>query len=115
VILFESLGTVSYTHSIVTMAITCIVYETKRDIGRKSRFFYIPLHSTPLLWGAHADWNGNTIMVWLPEPDGEKNLMIHSAVSIEYRRVSNKRTERRTDRWTDGWTDILRQHNARYA
>jgi len=85
------------------------------EILAENRDFFISLCILRPLWGAHADWNGNTIMVWLPEPDGEKNLMIHSAVSIEYRRVSNKRTERRTDRWTDGWTDILRQHNARYA
>jgi len=35
----------SYSQSIVTMAVSCITSEKKRDIGQKSRFF-IPLHST---------------------------------------------------------------------
>jgi len=53
----------SYTNfcwcSIVTMALSCIISEIKqRDIGRKSRFFHTPLHSTPPLWGLRRN---NTI------------------------------------------------------
>ena len=39
---FESLGAVSYSPSVVTMALSCIVCELKRLICRKSRNYYNP-------------------------------------------------------------------------
>ena len=42
------LGTVSCSHCIVTMAVSCIVSEIKRDVGRTPQC-YTPLHSTPSL------------------------------------------------------------------
>jgi len=44
---FESLGTVIYSHFIATMALSCIISETKRDIGRKSAFFHTPCIRRP--------------------------------------------------------------------
>ena len=39
---YESCGTVSYSHSIVTMALSRIISEIKRNIGRKWRFLRTP-------------------------------------------------------------------------
>jgi len=38
--------------SYITMALSWIICEIKRDIGRKTWFFHNPLHSTPLLGGS---------------------------------------------------------------
>ena len=45
----RKLGYGSYLHSVVTMALSCIISEIKQHIGRKTRFF-TPLHSTAPLW-----------------------------------------------------------------
>jgi len=38
---FESMCTGSYSPSIVTMALTCVISEIERDIGQKVAFFHI--------------------------------------------------------------------------
>jgi len=39
---FKSFGMVLYPHSIVNVAVSCIVSKIGRDIGGKSRFFHTP-------------------------------------------------------------------------
>ena len=58
-----SLGTVSYSPSTVTEALSCFISEIKRDTGRKSPLFHTPLYSTPSLWVTksqyyHTVWYG---------------------------------------------------------
>jgi len=51
---FKSLGAVPYWHLIVAMALFCIIFEIKLDIGQKSQFF-IPMYSVPHYGG--PCWN----------------------------------------------------------
>ena len=74
--------------SMVTMALSCIISEKKPAIDRKSLFLY-PLHSTPPLGRSLSNYC-NT--VWYKK----QSLRIRLAVSIEYRRVTDRRTDRRT-------------------
>jgi len=78
----------SYSYSIV-VSLACIVYDIKRDIGRKLRFF---CHTT-------SEFRRNcscaeTRMVGLRE--GEKRLRIRLAVSTKHTNVTDGR--RGTDR-----------------
>ena len=110
---FESLSAVSYSPSIVTMALSCIIYEIKRDTHwSKIVIFFIPLYIRCPVRGGGAPRNiaipfgvKKTRMVGLP--DGEKKLTICLAVLTEYRRVTDGRTDRQTD--------ILPRHSPRYT
>jgi len=54
---FESLSTVSYSPSVITMAVYCIVLEIKRDIVRNSRFFHTPCIRRPRQGGSRRNIN----------------------------------------------------------
>ena len=88
---------------LVTMALSCIISEIKRDTDRKARFF-IPLHLVPPLGSpldyCHTTWHGKTRMVWLA--DGEKSPTICLAISMEYWHMMDRQTDRWTDRQTSG-------------
>jgi len=82
------------------MTLSFIISEIKRDIGRKSRFFHTPwpLHSTHPLGGGGSRRNiailfGVEKLEWWGDLMVKK-LRICSAVSIEYRRVTDRRTDR---------------------
>jgi len=106
---FVSLGAVSYSPSIATMALSCISSEIKLDIGRKSWFFlYLrlafgaPVRVSPseychpvccekLQWKATRRWKNFEDMY---------NSYLYN--SSQYRRVTNRQT------------DILPRHSSRY-
>jgi len=96
-VLFESMGTVYYLHD--TIQLPLIVSEIKRDIRRKSWLFHISLHLTPPLEGPipseywHSVWC-KTRVLWLL--GGERSLRMCLAVSAQYRRVTDRETDRRT-------------------
>jgi len=100
---------VSYSPSIVT---GCIVHDFRHKARYWSKiviFSYpvaidVPVRGSPSEY-CHPVWYGQTRMIWLP--DSEKTLMICLAVSTEYRRVTDRRTDRRAD--------ILPRHSPRYA
>jgi len=89
------------------MALSCIISEIMRDIGRKSRFFHTPAFDPPPPLGRspleyyHIVY-GKTRMAWLH--GGGKSLKIHLGVLIEYLRVTDKHIDRQTDGRTDGQT-----------
>ena len=71
---FKILGTVSFSHSILTVVLFCIISEIKQDNGRKSRFIIHSAFDAPVMKIAvenrHTVWCGKTWIRWLP--DGEK-------------------------------------------
>ena len=98
---FESLGTVSYSHSIVTMALLYHFRDKARYWSKIATFSYL-LHSTPPLGGPHqniAITFGMGKLEWCGygDADGEKSLSTCLAVSTEYRCVTDGQTDGRTD------------------
>jgi len=93
-IAFESFGIVSYLHSRVIMAKSCIC-EIKRDIGRKSRFSYTHCIRRPRYGGGGPRRNititfGTEKLEWCGYPTVKK-MMICLAVLTQYRRVTDGR------------------------
>ena len=105
---FESLGAVSYSPSIVTMALPCISSEWSSVLVENRYFFHTPLAFDALVRGSlseywHPVWYGKTRMVGLP--DGEKTLRI----SVTAFRLNS-------GVWlTDRRTDIFPRHSPRCA
>ena len=71
----------------------------KRYIGQKSRFFIPTCIQRPRYGGPSRSiaipfGTKKTTMVWLPE--GDKKLKICLAISTEYRRATDGRTDRQT-------------------
>ena len=86
--------TVSYSPSIVTMALSCVNSEIKRDISRKSWFFIPTLYSMPPLGRFPSEYclsvsHGKTRIMGLP--DAEKSLRIW-VVLTECTNVTDRQT-----------------------
>jgi len=70
-------------HSIVSVALCCIISEIKPIYWSKIWIFIPHLHSTGQLWGGaswgycHSVWYGKTRNIWLA--DGEKSLIIRNS------------------------------------
>jgi len=108
---FESLGAVSYSHSIVTMALSFISSEKTPDIGRKSWFFSYPLAFVVPVSGSrskycHPVWYGKTRMV-------EKNFEDMYNRLHTYWRVTDRRTDRQTNRQTSCHGIVRAMHTRR--
>jgi len=98
-VLFESFGTVSYSHSIVTMSPSCITSEIKILLAN-SDYFHFSLHSTPPLGVSPSEYCHTVGTVKLERrsyPTLKKSLMIRLAGLTEYRHVTDRQTDRRTD------------------
>ena len=97
----ESLGAVSYSHFIVTMSVSSIVSNMKRDIGLKSQFFHTPCAFNVPVRGRspykyrHKICYGKTITVALS--DGKK-VWGCLLVSVQYTNVMDTEPDKRTHR-----------------
>jgi len=88
---FESLGTVSYSPSIVTVLYH---FRDKAICWSKIMIFFMPLAFDAPVMGFPSEYCRN---------NGVESLKTYFAVSTEYRRVTDRRR------------DILRRHSPRYA
>ena len=102
---FESLDTVSYSSFIVTMALSCIISEIKRDIGRKSWLFSYPLaFDAPVRGGARVGISPSRLPFGMEKPEWSGYLMLKKI--YRFSRFGVWQTHGQTDRRTDEQTSF---------
>jgi len=102
--------TSSYWRSIVTMALSCIISEIKRYIGRESRFLIPNLLSTPQFGECPSEYRHK---VWFGK---ETRMVCYPTVNKSDDTFSRFDIISACDRQTDGRTPCeLRHHSPRYA
>jgi len=97
---FESLGTVSYSPSIVTMALSLHYFRDKARYWSKIVIFSYPFVFDAPVRGSPSDyclsvWFEKTRMMGLP--DDEKSLTICLPVLTECTNVTDRQADRQTD------------------
>ena len=94
---FDRSHTSSYSPSMVTMAISCIGCEILRLIGRKSQIFFTPPVFSALAGGDSVGISWRRLMLvkleWLGYRTVKKTMTICQAVFIQYRDVTNGRSD----------------------
>ena len=89
----DRLQTSFYWRSIVTMTLSSVISEIKRDIGQKSRFFTPNLYSTPVRGGRNniAIRFGKEKLEWRGDPMVTKSLRICLLFSTQNANVTDNR------------------------
>ena len=93
----ENLGVVSYSPSMVTVALSYINSEIE-ILVKNCDFLYPFAFDTPIRGSlseyCHDIWYGKTRVVWLS--NGEKSLRIQLLISTKFMIVTDRQTDRRT-------------------
>jgi len=92
-------------HIRVPLGLSCITYETKRDIRRKSRSFLYPLHLSSLLSCSRRNIGTDKVEWWSTRR--WTSLRIRFLISTRAWSTYGPQTDRRTD--------TARRHRPRYA
>jgi len=101
---FERLGTVFYSHSIVTVAAYHVSFRRYSEILVENRDIFISFCIRPLVRGPRRNivipfaslWKNK--LEWRGYPTVKNSLWIRLSVSTEYRRVTDRQTNGRTNK-----------------
>jgi len=130
----KSLGAVSYSPSIITMALSCIISEIKRDISQNRHFFIPSWFYSEIKQDMSENRHWKKYLLTFDAPFGKYlwNIAIPFGTGkLEwYRQWKNfdnmfsrfcripacdRQTDGQMDKRTDGRTDILPQHSPGYT